>query len=337
MRRMDRYKDETSTMEKRMEKNQELYQDLVNNTKYTNITDVTNANAYDLSKKEKDKSGSREAYQQRKKYQGVEEVPKVKKELEDFNFLYPKKEKKIYDINSVLEEARKNRQEKDELEEKRKLKYTSYNILAGVNLEELMKYREEKKKRGTTKEEDEIHDLMDTIASKTLAGEISKEETVELLSDLMATNMLDKVVPAEDLGTPEETSIKEDIAFLESRTMSLEEVKEEVSSDTAEMDTTTDLDLEDTNTNETEKIDAEAMKELQDKAEEEEPTEQNKTIDNSFYTKSMDLSDKDLEGSAEMSEEFQEKGLPIPLIIFIVLLIIVIVLVAGYFIYLRLK
>ena len=51
-----------------------------------------------------------------RKYGEFEEVPKVKKELDDFNYLYAKKERKIYDINSVLEEARKNRQEKDELE-----------------------------------------------------------------------------------------------------------------------------------------------------------------------------------------------------------------------------
>ena len=46
MRRMDRYKDEEPNRVNRLEKNQELYQDLFSNTKYTNIADVTNANAY---------------------------------------------------------------------------------------------------------------------------------------------------------------------------------------------------------------------------------------------------------------------------------------------------
>ena len=144
MRRMDRYKDESPNRINRLEKNQDLYQDLANNTKYTNITDVSNANAFELTKDSGDIS-SRESYQQMRKYGGMQDVPKVKKELDDFNHIYQKKEKKIYDINSVLEEARKNRDEKDDLEEKRKLKYTSYNILAGINLEELAKYREEKK------------------------------------------------------------------------------------------------------------------------------------------------------------------------------------------------
>ena len=48
MRRMDRYKDETPDRPNRYEKNQELYQDIATNTKYTNITDVTNSNAFEL-------------------------------------------------------------------------------------------------------------------------------------------------------------------------------------------------------------------------------------------------------------------------------------------------
>ena len=50
----------------------------------------------------------------------------------------------MYDINNVLEEARKNRQEKDDLEEKRKLKNQSYNILSNLNKEELEKCRQER-------------------------------------------------------------------------------------------------------------------------------------------------------------------------------------------------
>ena len=138
MRRMDRYKDETPDRPNRYEKNQELYQDIATNTKYTNITDVTNSNAFEINgSKNKGNYTSRESYQQMKKYKNVEPVPRIKKELDDFNYLYKIDDKKVYDINTVLEEARKNRQEKDKLEEKRKLKNTSYNILADLNIEEL--------------------------------------------------------------------------------------------------------------------------------------------------------------------------------------------------------
>ena len=46
MRRMDRYNDEYNPIEKRSNKNAELYQDVSNNTKYTNITDVTKMYRY---------------------------------------------------------------------------------------------------------------------------------------------------------------------------------------------------------------------------------------------------------------------------------------------------
>lgn len=118
MRRMDRYKDEMEP-QSRTDLNQELYQNVSNNVVYTNITDVTNANAFEIQNKPSNRT-TREAYQQMQKYQNVEPVPRSRKELDDINYLYQKRENKIYDINSVLEEAHRNRQEKDEKEEKRR-------------------------------------------------------------------------------------------------------------------------------------------------------------------------------------------------------------------------
>jgi len=200
MKRMDRYQQEENHPS-RMSNNQELYHNFSNNMIYTNITDVTNTNAYDItnSSNNNSKHTTRESYQQMQKYQDRESIPHTRRELEDVNYLSQKKENKIYDINSVLEEARKNRQEKDEKEDKRRLKNNAYNILSGVNKRELEKYREEKKKRLATPEEEEIRELIDTIASKTLAGEIDKATSVDLLSDLMATSMLDKVDSSEKL------------------------------------------------------------------------------------------------------------------------------------------
>lgn len=296
MRRMDRYNDEYNVQISRADKNQELYQNISNNSKYTNITDVTNANAFEIKNTSHSNNyKSREAYQQMKKYQNIEPVPRVKKELEDFNYLYQQKENKVYDINSVLEEARKNRQEKDALEEKRKLKNTSYNILAGLNLEELEKYREEKKNR-LRQPDDEIRELIDTITSKTLAGEIDKATSVDLLSDLMATNILDKVEKPSEIEDKEET-IDEKLSLSK------------------------------------EILDQDQIKELEKRKEERvELTNPNlKDADSDFYTRSMDLSDKDF----EMSDEFKEKKLPLGVKILIFILIVALISVAAYFIYKR--
>jgi len=306
MRRMDRYKDETNSPISRLDKNQELYQNFSNNTIYTNITDVTNANAYDISQNSRENKThtTREAYQQMQKYQAVEDLPKNKKELEDFNYLYQKKENKVYDINSVLEEARKNRQEKDEKEEKRKLKNNEYNILSGVNKAELEKYREEKRKRITTPEEEEIRELIDTIASKTLAGEIDKATSVNLLSDLMATSIMDKVESSQELS------------------------EEEMPQITASFD----IDEEEDKLSLSKKIlDTQEVKELQEEKKEEKKEEKNPEKDPDFYTRSMDLSDKDF----NLSDEFKEEQLPLPIKILIFLVIICVIALAVYFIYQR--
>ncbi len=311
MRRMDRYRDDNDDLTKRYVKNQELYQDVMNNTKYTNITDVTNSNVYEIdnSKENQEKNYySRESYQQMKKYQNVETVPRVKKELDDFNFLYKGNEKKVYDINSVLEEARKNRKVQDDMEEKRKLKNTSYNILADLNKEELEKYREEKKKRIMSDEEQNFHDLVDTIASKTLAGEIDKATSINLLSDLMDTSIIDKVDDKMDVA-PDKEEIKSDEEVKDTK---LEENK--VTSEKVSLSTTD-------------------LSEIAKKNEQLDNSDNKLTgADNDFYTRSMDLSDKDF----AMDDEFKEKSMPVFVKILIFLLIIAIIGVAAYFIYLKL-
>lgn len=363
MRRMDRYKDEAPDRPNRYEKNQELYQDIATNTKYTNITDVTNSNAFEINgSKNKGSYTSRESYQQMKKYKNVEPVPRVKKELDDFNYLYKIDDKKVYDINTVLEEARKNRQEKDKLEEKRKLKNTSYNILADLNREELEKYKAEKRKKIMTPEEEEFRDLIDTIASKTLAGEIDKETSVNLLSDLMATSVMDKVEDANSLGqdnaldeveesgkeeVPNEEQSIDDKEELDKVKNIIEEDKkieekldsykefEEQENEKTNSDSIDEKDeIEGQETKEEQNdnpmsLSEEAIKEIE-KRKDEEPKNLS-GADKDFYTRSMDLSDEDF----EMDNEFKEKSMPIALKILIAILVIALIAVAAYFIYKR--
>lgn len=294
---MDRYDDGSNQIRaSRSDKNQELYQNIGKNARYTNFTDVTNANAIDLSRTNKNYR-TREGYQQMKEYETVITTPKVKKELEEFNYLYQDHENKIYDINNVLEEARKNRIEKDALEEKRKLKNTSYNILASLNPSELEKYRKEKKERVIRPDEDELRELIDTITSKTLAGEIDKATSVDLLSDLMATNVIDKV----------EKPIKDDITEEDKR----EEEKDNLSLSKEILD----------------QEQLEQMKKLKDQ--ETTSESQLEGADSDFYTRSMDLSDKDF----EMDDEFKEKKVPIFVKIILILVLFAIIGLAIYFIW----
>ncbi len=279
--RMDRYKDidNTNNQEfRRSDKNRELYQNVGTNTKYTNFTDVSRANAVSLDDAKRNYR-TREGYKTIKEYGDVVKQPKIKKELDEFNYLYQDHENRVYDINSVIEKAKANRSERDELEAKRKLKNTNYNILASLNPNELEKYHKEKVERNKP-DEHELKGLIDTITSKTLAGEISKETGIDLLSDLMATSAIDKITPEESLDLSNEI------------------------------------------------IDKESLKKIEN-AKEKEVTNNNelKDLDKSFYTKSMDLSDKDFDFDDE--DEHEKK---VPTIIKVILIIILLALV-GFGIY----
>ncbi len=301
--RMERYeKEEQGQTARRSNKNQELYENIGRNTKYTNFTDVTNANAFDLGTAQKNYR-TREGYHQIKEYNDFVPEPKVKKELDEFNYLYQDHENKVYDINSVIREAKKNRIKKDEMEAKRKLKNTNYNILASLNPEELEKYRKEKVER-TKPDEEELRELIDTITSKTLAGEIDQQTSVDLLSDLMATNMMDRVEkPQKD----EEESPEDEI---ENELEDTEEIEEKLS-----------LSKEILDKDQIDKV---------NKMKEEKPSGSiMDESDTDFYTRSMDLSDKDF----EMDDEFKEKKMPLAIKIILIILVIAVIAVAGYFIY----
>lgn len=346
MRRMDRYNDENTVTEKRSYKNQDLYQSVVNTktTDISDIKDVASSNAFEIQTSDGTKITSREKYHQMKKYQNIEPVPRVKKELDDFNYLYKDREKKIYDINSVLEEARKNRKEQDELEAKRKLKNTSYNILADLNKEELEKYREEKKKRSleNSEETNELREIIDTITTKTLAGEIDHETSVNLLSDLMATNILDKVKNPDEIDEEAEAKVEEqefekpeiihteDITDVIKGTTTEDEEEKEETEETTEMTEVKEL-IENIEENLTKSQNLFNKTEINEALEKEEQKEREEAVEE-FYTKSVDLSDEDI----EMSDDFKEKKLPLGVKILIFLVVVAIIAATGYFIYLKL-
>lgn len=291
--RMDRYKDSQPKEQlSRASRNKELYENIGSNTRYTNITDVTNANAYDLEKASST-SSTREGYHRIKEYQQPIQ-PKEQKELKNINYLYQDRENRIYDINRVLENAHKNRTE-DEKEDKRKLKNTEDNIITSLSKEELENYRKERVNRVTREDEDEIKELIDTITSKTLAGEISKATVTDLFSDLMATNILDKV-----------------------------EAQAETDDDGEEENTDPELTLS------KDFLDKKQIKALQQVKEKEEPKESKLTgADEDFYTRSMDLSDEDF----EVEDEFEEEKTSPLLKIILLFVFIIAIAITIYFVW----
>ena len=161
------------------------------------------------------------------------------------------------------------------------------------------KKSKEKKERAKGPKEEELRELIDTITSKTLAGELDKATSVNLLSDLMATNMLEKqkIKPTE----PEEDT--EEMARLDD-TDSLSLSKEIIDHEQIEQ-----------------------MKKVKEK--EKEKSSILEGADQDFYTRSMDLTDKDF----DMADEFKEKKLPVVVKIILVLLVFAVIAVAAWFVW----
>ncbi len=228
MGRMERYDNSNvNRVRSRTEKNKDLYNDLGRLEKYTTLTDVSKIEAVELNAAKKNYR-TREGYHSLKDYDINVEKPTVKKELDEFNFLYDD-EHKTYDINKVLEEAKELR-EKDSKEKKRKLQNEKYNILESSK-EDLEKFKEETKLRHKPIEnEKELEDLIHTITSKELRDEIDKREAENndnnsLLSDLMATNVNEEVL--KPIATKiEDSKVEEDTKQIEKvkeKTMSLKD------------------------------------------------------------------------------------------------------------------
>lgn len=271
---MDRYQDtkEKPRVTSRREKNQNLYQDFYNKTRFTEVKELDERPVIDLSQLEMKKQ-TRENYHKLKEFEDLI-VREPQKKKDDLSVFFQEDENKVYDINSILLEAKKNREEIDELEKKRRLRNTEYNILANLKPNEVEEYKQKimGKKQELEEETDSLQELINTITSKSMRKDIDKlqssDDNNELLSDLLPKDQNETIITE---------SISKEILAREqekTKTMSLEQPKED-------------------------------------------------EIDRSFYTKSMDLSDKDF----EMDDEFVEKEKNGSVIVFFKILIAIILVV----------
>lgn len=266
--RSSRYVDETVTAKPKMSranKNKYLYDEVNNKIGYEEIDSFSHYNGFELDSTIPIKT--REEYQKTKDYSFIYDDEKtIKKEEREIE------EERVYDINSVLEEARKNRIVSEDMEKKRKLQNAEYSILADLN----KKYVSKKERLGEDLEKEGIQELIDTITSKTLAKDLEElDDGKDLMSDLMATSTLTELDPSE---------LEEEIA---------KEILNETDEDSDEV------------------------------------VEEDGKLVNSFYTKSMDLSEQDFEFKEEIIEENREKR---KILILVVLIILVLIAIGSIFI-----
>lgn len=181
--RMDKYDDytETPVLKSRREKNKDLYEQIKNTDidKYDINSNATvideDVNAIDVNKiRDMLDKRYRDAYP-KMKLTKEEEPEEVEEKIHDT---------KEYDINAILERARKNQNVDYEKERLKKVHDTQYDILKNLNIED----KEEEIIEDT---EENIVNLINTITALEMRNKEKTEETesgsttaLDLLSDL---------------------------------------------------------------------------------------------------------------------------------------------------------
>ena len=172
-RRQDKYEPENSKKKMtRTQKHQNLYNEINSKIGFSDISSYESGTKIDLSNLNFDNL-QREEYQKVKEYKNIINNEPVKEEEEKQK---TKAIEKNFDINAVLEEAKKNRKEEDELEKKRNLSGDE-SVLSSLN-----------KKYLHTKDFDEeekelLSELLATTIDIKLEQELSNEEINKLYED----------------------------------------------------------------------------------------------------------------------------------------------------------
>lgn len=177
--RLERYNEtsEDKRFQSRVERNQKIYHDL-DDSEFLNVKSNDNVKVIDESPREIN-------VEKIKKYilSLNEDTPRKKVTLAEeettSNIEEPKKvEDKIYDINSVLEKARQNREQNYEENRYRKLRDTQYDILSKIKM-----YDENEKPNYEEEFNTEERTLIDLINTVTI-----QKEKDSLLSELIGNN-----------------------------------------------------------------------------------------------------------------------------------------------------
>lgn len=181
--RMDKHSfDIQNNVGSRTKKNSDLYKELTTNRISTNIkefdtdnniVEITNYSTPQVNVRHRNSRQERVSF----------DSDNISNNFYD-NIFGEEIENKNYDVNDILDTAKKNRIENDEDDKKRRLKSIEYNILTDLSKDKIQEYHDRKAKGITKEEEEDLEELINTITSNKLRKKIDEE----LFSDLMPSN-----------------------------------------------------------------------------------------------------------------------------------------------------
>ncbi len=289
---MERYKSDNEIKSSRVSKNNNLYESIktsdlsrVRNNDNMRVIE-SNGKTIDIAKIKKYLEENNKNLECRKRPVIVENIEIENEEITN---------DKDYDINSVLENAKRSREIDYDRERYKKLKREEYDILSKLKAYDNEEVPLEKEDFNT--EEKTLIDLINTVTLH--------KGNINLLEELIG-------------GEGEETTlpIKEEIQ------------KEKLNNTSEKVGLTEEIPVIE-NINTTEKVIKEEPKELNKTKELVDLKEKTMELDNSFYTSSMKFSKEDFEGFDELEKNVKKNSaitifLLILLIIFIIATLVVI-------------
>ena len=171
--RMDKYQTKDDKKYERIKKNtklyEEVYDDMYKDTTYTNMQVIDSAKEININKLKNildDKYDTRQ-YRTFKNY-NLDDIDKIDKPA------ISRKERKSYDINEIINEAKSKRTFIEEAKEKRKY----------IDFANRSNSRYEKKYNEMKKEEKELEELINTMAIEKQEDTSDASDALNLLSDL---------------------------------------------------------------------------------------------------------------------------------------------------------
>lgn len=186
--RMERYDNSLRNVSSRTAKNQQLYKELYSNKTYTEFMDIENDNVVELNSNEELFNNTRRSNLNRNRVIYSNGTNQVQRRSDlGINSSYQKileeDKEKTYNINDIMEMARRNRTELDENEKKLKIRSAEYSILSDLSQEKLKEYQERKEKGLSKDEEENLEELIHTITSQSLRKKIDDHLLTDLLAD----------------------------------------------------------------------------------------------------------------------------------------------------------
>lgn len=301
---MEKYENYSADGMSRTSRNQHIYTSndlnelsrIKTNTNVSVISDATKT--IDLDKIRKYLDAKNEATEE--KYQRISlELPKEEE------VVIVKREEKDYDIKSVLERAKENREVDYEIDRHRKINNTQIDILKSIKIREQKQPVDEDILEPIDELNTEEKTLVDLIQN--IQGN-KTESKKELFADLMGD-------PDDTMVLGQKDELKE---MLLDMTQDLESIKEPENDFTQEINMEKLKMLEDTSDDDNE----EDEEEIEDNEENTDEVPEIKEVDKSFYTNSIMFDKNDFEGFDELEKESKKSSFLAKFAVLIVVLML---------------